>query len=137
MVDSPMSRLSKRITRKPSAVRALIASSGADSALNIWDTTTGQIVLLGVIRPGARYDLRSYAGDVHVLAVGEPAAFELRARSAVPVESAFALRGVRRRGDWTLAFSGAGGAGSHAALLEVSSTLAHVVIQPRSVAELR
>ena len=30
-------------------------------------TTTGQIVLIGVIRPAAHYDLRSYAGDVRVV----------------------------------------------------------------------
>ena len=35
-------------------------------------TTTGQIVLIGVIRPGAHYDLRSYAGDVRVVPTGEP-----------------------------------------------------------------
>ncbi len=45
-------------------------------------TTTGTIVLLGVLRPAAHYDLRSYAGDVRV-AVGDTP-FELRARAAVP-----------------------------------------------------
>ena len=33
-------------------------------------TTTGQIVLIGMIRPGAHYDLRSYAGDVRVIPTG-------------------------------------------------------------------
>jgi hypothetical protein len=92
-------------------------------------TTTGGIVLLGVLKPGAHYDLRSYAGDVRVLAVGEPPTFELRSRSAAPVESRYALRAVRRQGEWTRAFSGTGG---RPALLEVSSTLARVVIQPRT-----
>ena len=120
--------------------RVIDGSIRAEDVRSTWvrlRTTTGEIVLLGVIRPGARYDLRSYAGDVHVFAVGEPAAFELRARSAAPVESAFPLRGVRRQGDWTRAFSGGGGAGTRTALLEVSSTLARVVIQPHPVAELR
>ena len=45
-------------------------------------TTTGQIVLIGVIRPAAHYDLRSYAGDVRFQPTGDPAPFELRARSA-------------------------------------------------------
>src|SRR5206468_3571903 len=35
-------------------------------------TTTGQIVLIGMIRPAAHYDLRSYAGDVRVVALGDP-----------------------------------------------------------------
>jgi len=120
--------------------RVVDGSIRAEDVRSTWvrlRTTTGQIVLLGVIRPGARYDLRSYAGEVHVLAVGEPAAFELRARSGAPLESAYPLRGVRRQGDWTRAFSGAAGPGTRTALLEVSSTLARVVIQPRPVAELR
>jgi hypothetical protein len=120
--------------------RVVDGSIRAEDVRSTWvrlRTTTGQIVLLGVIRPGARYDLRSYAGDVHVLAVGEPAVFELRARSAAPLESAYPLRGVRRQGDWTRAFSGGGAPGTRTALLEVSSTLARVVIQPRPVAELR
>jgi hypothetical protein len=120
--------------------RVIDGSIRAEDVRSTWvrlRTTTGQIVLLGVIRPGARYDLRSYAGDVHVLAVGEPAVFELRARSAAPLESTYPLRGVRRQGDWTRAFSGVGVPGTRTALLEVSSTLARVVIQPRPAAELR
>ncbi len=118
--------------------RVVDGSIRAEDVRSTWvrlRTTTGQIVLLGVIRPGARYDLRSYAGDVRVVAVGEPAAFELRARSAAPLETAYPLRGVRRQGDWTRAFSGAGVPGTRTALLEVSSTLARVVIQPRAAAE--
>jgi hypothetical protein len=101
-------------------------------------TTTGEIVLIGALRPAAHYDLRSYSGDVRVLAVGAPAPFELRARSAAPVVSAYPLRGARRRGEWLVAWSGparggrgAGGAGEKVALLEVSSVLARVIIQPR------
>jgi DUF4097 and DUF4098 domain-containing protein YvlB len=62
-------------------------------------TTTGQIVLVGMIRPGAHYDLRSYAGDVRVIPTAETA-FELRARSAKPLETDLPLRASRRDGDW-------------------------------------
>jgi hypothetical protein len=101
-------------------------------------TTTGEIVLLGPLRPGAHYDLRSYAGDVRV-ATGESPVFELRARTAARLESAFALRGVRREGEWLRGFvgTGPGGAGMRPALLEVSSVLARVVIQPRAPSEPR
>jgi hypothetical protein len=96
-------------------------------------TTTGEIVLLGPLRPGAHYDLRSYAGDVRV-AVGEAPVFELRARAAARLETAFAMRGVRRQGEWLRAFVGAGpgGAATRPALLEVSSVLARVMIQPHA-----
>jgi hypothetical protein len=101
-------------------------------------TTTGEVVLLGPLLPGARYDLRSYAGDVRVLAVGALPALELRARSAAPVETTYALRGARRQGDWLRARLGgqaggqadAGGRAAREALLEVSSVLARVFIQP-------
>ena len=63
-------------------------------------TTTGQIVLIGLIRPAAHYDLRSYAGDVRFLPTGDPAPFELRARSATPLESTVPLHGSRRDGEW-------------------------------------
>jgi hypothetical protein len=122
--------------------RVVDGSIRAEDVRSSWvrlRTTTGEIVLVGVIRPGARYDLRSYAGDVRVLAVGAPAAFELRARSSVPVESAFPLRGLRRQGEWTRAVSVGGrrddAEGSRPALLEVSSVLARVMIQPRPAAE--
>jgi hypothetical protein len=97
------------------------------------ETTTGEIVLVGPLRAGARYDLRSYAGDVRVLASGDLPALELRARSGAPLETAFALRGVRRQGEWLRARAGASagaGRGAREALLEVSSVLARVVIQP-------
>ena len=97
-------------------------------------TTTGEIVLLGPIRAGARYDLRSYAGDVRVLAVGEPAPFELRARSSSPVISAFPLRASRHAGEWLHATfpasARATSSSTRAALIDVSSVLARVIIQP-------
>ena len=43
-------------------------------------TTTGQIVLIGMIRPGAHYDLRSYAGDVRVVPTATPRSCCGRAR---------------------------------------------------------
>jgi Putative adhesin len=128
--------------------RLVDGSIRAEDVRSAWvrlTTTTGEIVLLGVIRPGAHYDLRSYTGDVRVLAVGEPAPFELRARSATAPESAFPLRGTHRQGEWLHAVSMSTPArGSRAnlartALLEVSSVLGHVriQIQPRPAVELR
>jgi len=107
----------------------------ADEVRSTWvrlQTTTGEIVLLGPLRAGAHYDLRSYAGDVRVLALGDAPVFELRARSGVPLETAFALRGVRRQGEWLRAMAGPNVPDGRVALLEVSSVLARVVIQPSS-----
>jgi hypothetical protein len=101
-------------------------------------TTTGEIVLLGMMRPAAHYDLRSYSGDVRVAAGDTP--FELRARSAGPVQAAaVALRNARRDGEWLRAqYLGRRGAPrQRPALLELSSTLAHVLIQPYSTTELQ
>jgi hypothetical protein len=103
-------------------------------------TTTGEIVLIGVIRPAAHYDLRSYAGDVRVIPVGDSAPFALRARSAAPLAADVPLRGTRRDGDWLRAeYVGrrAPVRTRTAALLELSSTLGRVIIQPRTAAELR
>jgi hypothetical protein len=97
-------------------------------------TTTGEIVLLGPLRPGAHYDLRSYAGDVRVV-TGTAPAFELRARTAARLETAFALRGVRRQGEWLRALVGSAAGNARPALLEVSSVLARVVIQPRDLTD--
>lgn len=94
-------------------------------------TTTGTVVLLGVLRPAAHYDLRSYAGDVRVGAGDTP--FELRARAAVAIDAAaVALRGARRDGEWLRGqYQGRRAAArQRPALLELSSTLARVVIQP-------
>jgi len=61
--------------------------------------TTGAVVLFGVLRPRAHYDLRSYGGEVRVAVVGAPAGFELRARSSVPVVSAIPLATLWQKGD--------------------------------------
>ncbi|MEO8214803.1 MAG: hypothetical protein ABI560_16500 [Myxococcales bacterium] len=66
--------------------------------------TTGQVVLLGVLRPGAHYDLRSYSGEVRLALLAVPpasaaTAFELRVRSPVPVNSSIPLRPLSRQGD--------------------------------------
>jgi hypothetical protein len=105
-------------------------------------TTTGQIVLLGMIRPGAHYDLRSYAGDVRVIPTGDTP-FALRARSSKPLASDMPLRGARREGDWLLAEYAARRsppARARTALVELSSVLGvvEIQIQPRTApAELR
>jgi len=94
-------------------------------------TTTGAVVLLGVLRPAAHYDLRSYAGDIRVTAGDTP--FELRSRSAIPLTAtAVALRGARRDGEWMRAqyVGRRAAARQRPALLELSSALARVVIQP-------
>jgi hypothetical protein len=104
-------------------------------------TTTGQIVLIGMIRPGAHYDLRSYAGDVRVVPTGETP-FELRARSARALDTTVPLRASRREGDWLRAEYVGRRPQPHArtALLELSSVLGsvNIEIQPRAApAELR
>jgi hypothetical protein len=99
-------------------------------------TTTGEIVLLGPIHPGAHYDLRSYTGDVRLLAVGEPAPFALRARSGSPIASTLPLRFGRRQGEWLLAQYTPHRAPAREALVEMSSVLGRVIIQP-STAQVR
>jgi hypothetical protein len=120
-----------------------IRAEDVRSALVRLTTTTGQIVFIGLLRPGAHYDLRSYAGNIHVIPVVGPTGFELRSRSAFPLESALAMRTLWRQGDRLHAqVGGAGGAGAAArrrpsapaqetALLEISSVLGRVMIQPR------
>ncbi|HXT97008.1 MAG TPA: hypothetical protein VN853_11960 [Polyangia bacterium] len=102
-------------------------------------TTTGHVVLIGVIRPAAHYDLRSYAGEVRFLPTGEPPPFELRARSATPLASTVPLHGTRHDGEWLRAeyLGRRTAARPRAALVELSSTLAGVVIQlqPRTAAQ--
>ncbi|HEX3901870.1 MAG TPA: hypothetical protein VH853_03405 [Polyangia bacterium] len=104
-------------------------------------TTTGQVVLIGVIRPAAHYDLRSYAGDVRFLPLGDPAPFALRTRSARPLDTAVPLHGARHDGEWLRAEYLGRRPAPHprAALVELSSTLGGVVIQiqPRAAAELQ
>jgi len=100
-------------------------------------TTTGQIVLVGMIRPGAHYDLRSYAGDVRVIPTAETA-FELRVRSARPLDSDLPLRASRRDGDWLRAeyVGRRAQPRTRTALLELSSVLGgvNIQIQPRMAA---
>jgi hypothetical protein len=100
-------------------------------------TTTGQIVLVGMIRPGAHYDLRSYAGDVRVIPTAETA-FVLRARSAKPLATDMPLRTSRREGDWLRAeyVGRRAQPRTRTALLELSSVLGQVniEIQPRMAA---
>ena len=100
-------------------------------------TTTGQIVLVGMIRPGAHYDLRSYAGDVRVIPTADTA-FVLRARSAKPLATDMPLRASRREGDWLRAeyVGRRAQPRTRTALLELSSVLGQVniEIQPRMAA---
>ena len=94
-------------------------------------TTTGQIVLIGMLRPAAHYDLRSYAGDVRFLPTGDPVPFTLRARSGTPVSSTVPLHGSRRDGEWLRAeyLGRRAPPRPRPALVELSSTLGGVVIQ--------
>jgi hypothetical protein len=119
-----------------------IRAEDVGSALVRLTTTTGQIVLIGLLRPTSHYDLRSYAGDVRLIPVadssGLAAGFELRTRSAFPVESAFAMRTLWRQGDrlhaQVVTRRPAAASGSRAgALVELSSVLGRVVIQPREI----
>jgi hypothetical protein len=107
-------------------------------------TTTGQIVLIGMIRPAAHYDLRSYAGDVRMVALGDPAPFVVRARSSGPhspsqallINGNVPLSGTRREGDWLRAeyVTRRAPLRARSALVEVSSIMGQVrlEIQPRS-----
>jgi len=61
--------------------------------------TTGAVVLVGLLRPHAHYDLRSYSGEVRLSVAGAPAGFELRTRSPVPVKSSMALTTLWQKGD--------------------------------------
>jgi hypothetical protein len=127
----------RRVVGNRASARLVDGNIHADDVRAAWvrlQTTTGEVVLLGPLRAGAHYDLRSYAGDVRVVALGEAPPFELRARSGVPLETAFVLRGARRQGEWLRAHV-AGRAGAREALLEVSSVLARVMIQPSGAAE--
>ena len=99
-------------------------------------TTTGEIVFIGLLRPAAHYDLRSYAGDVRLVPAAASARFALRARSGTPVESGLPLRTVSRDGERLQAVysSKRGGGASPGALVELTSVLGRVVIQPREAA---
>ena len=120
-----------------------IRAEDVRSALVRLTATTGDVVFIGLFRPAAHYDLRSYAGDVRVITALAPAPvpFELRARSSAPVETGLPLRTLWRQGDRMRAVyaghrgAAAGAPGSGAALVEMSSVLGRVVIQPRDRAE--
>ena len=95
-------------------------------------TTTGQIVLVGMIRPGAHYDLRSYAGDVRII----PAAAIPPVRAARPLGQAggqSTCRCGRRGATATGCAPNTWAAGrpprTRTALLELSSVLGAVNIQ--------
>ncbi len=109
------------------------------SALVRLTTTTGEIVFIGLLRPSAHYDLRSYTGDVRMIPVMDRGGFELHARSAFPVESGLAMRTVWQRGDRLHAEVLPKGRGSSAAqaapLVELTSVFARVIIQPRTTDE--
>lgn len=108
-------------------------------------TTTGAVVLFGVLRPHAHYDLRSYGGEVRVAVVGAPAGFELRARSPVPVIKSMPLVTLWQKGDRMRAVTPARGTASASALggpwadggangggrpvVELSSVLGRVVVE--------
>ena len=102
--------------------------------------TTGTVVLVGLIRPRAHYDLRSYSGDVRLALIAAPAGFvppgfELRVRAPSPIASAIPLRilwqkGNRMRAIATPAGGGraiTGGAVQHP-VVELGSVLGRVVL---------
>ncbi|HVR64711.1 MAG TPA: DUF4097 family beta strand repeat-containing protein [Polyangia bacterium] len=119
-----------------------IRAEDVRSALVRLTATTGDVIFVGLFRPSCHYDLRSYAGDVRVVTTlaQAPVPFELRARSAAPIEAALPLRTLSRQGDRTRAFysggrrgaAAAGTAGASTALVELSSVLGRVVIQPQA-----
>jgi len=101
--------------------------------------TTGAVVLFGVLRPHAHYDLRSYGGEVRVAVVGAPAGFELRARSSVPVVSAIPLATIWQKGDRMRAVTASSAArmtstasaatAASRPVVELSSVLGRVVVE--------
>jgi Putative adhesin len=96
--------------------------------------TTGAVVLVGLLRPNAHYDLRSYSGEVRLDILGAPTVFELRARSPVPIVSAIPLRTLWQKGDRLRAVAMAFGARPAAAdaperpVVELSSVLGRVLL---------
>jgi len=103
-------------------------------------TTTGEIVFIGLLRPAAHYDLRSYAGNIRVVPVVDAAGFELRSRSAFPVESGIAMRTLWRQGEKMRAQTVAVAVAHHhpaqpPALVELSTVLGRLMIQSRDTGE--
>jgi hypothetical protein len=113
-----------------------IRAEDVRSALVRLTTTTGEILLVGLLRPAAHYELRSYTGDVRVVPAADNGGFELHARSSLPVESGFAMRTVWHRGDRlhaeVLGRRRAGTAAQAGPLVELSSIFGRVIIQPRN-----
>jgi hypothetical protein len=120
-------------------VEGSIRAEDIRSALVRLTTTTGEILFVGLLRPSAHYDLRSYTGDVRVIPVIDRGGFELRARSAFPVESGFVMRTLWQRGDRlhaeVLPRRHGGAAAQAAPLVELSSVFGRVIIQPRAGGE--
>jgi hypothetical protein len=109
--------------------------------------TTGTVLLVGVLRPRTRYDLRSYEGDVRVEVTGAPQGFELRARSPLPVESSLPMEVLWKKGERlhaasrqaaaarSVAARGGRGATDDRPVLELTSVLGRVVLHAVSVEE--
>ena len=118
-----------------------IRAEGVRSALVRLTSTTGEILFVGLLRPAAHYDLRSYTGDVRVIPIVGPGGFELRARSALPVESGFAMHTLWQRGDRlhaeVIPARRRGSVASEAAIVELSSVFARIIIQPTGNGEIR
>ena len=99
-------------------------------------STTGTVVLLGIIRPHAHYDLRSYQGDVRLGVAGAPAGFELRARSGLTLSSVVNLRTLWRQADRMRAVASPVGSPAAAVspdptarpIVELTSVLGRVVV---------
>jgi hypothetical protein len=118
-----------------------IRAEDVRSALVRLTTTTGEIVLVGLLQPAAHYDLRSYTGDVRVVPgidrVGfrGSARFELRARSSQPIDATgFTMRTLWQRGDRlhaeVMMNKRTGTAAQASPLVELSSVFGRIMIQP-------
>lgn len=70
-------------------------------------STLGDVVLVGIVRPRAHYELRSYQGEVRFGVTSAPVGFELRARSGLPMSALLALKTTWRQGDRLRALVGA------------------------------
>jgi hypothetical protein len=100
--------------------------------------TTGAVILVGLLRPHAHYDLRSYSGEVRLVVAsalpGLPLGFELHVRSPAPISSAIPLRTLWQKGDRLRAIAMPQGArpvangSQERPLVELSSVLGRVVL---------
>ena len=110
------------------------------SALVRLTTTTGEIVFVGLLRPAAHYDLRSYTGDVRMIPVIDPRG--VRATRPLGVSrriGAGDAHALAARGPRCTPRCCPGARGSSAAqaapLVELTSVFARVIIQPRTTDE--